>query len=308
MTQKLIIVHWNQRKNGGNLLLKKFADEFSEQLGLSRKEIILEKDMYAILYVLSTRNLLIWSNPLITILLFWKKNSIIFIQSNDEELFSSLDFGNIKTFIYKYLIRFALKYHKSNIVFNSDYTKRTYNNLKSILGVYPSIDSLYWKSKNGSISKDVKKRDRSCVWIGTRHTRKGFSDLLTIAHHHKKYNFICIFSGQVPKIKNLPLNVEIFQNIEHSAVLRIISECEISISTSQFESLNLPIYEGLLGGNIILAKSSDYIYSNGLSDYVNTYENANYVDLAALEHKKQFKLSNPRELISQLVLAYKKNA
>jgi hypothetical protein len=106
----------------------------------------------------------------------------------------------------------------------------------------------------------------------------------------------------------LPLNVEIVQNIEHSAVLKIVSECEISISTSQFESLNLPVYEGLLNGNIILAKSSDYIYSNGLADYVNTYENANYIDLAALEHKKPFKVNNPREIIKQLVLAYKQDA
>lgn len=308
MAQKLIIVHWNDRKNGGNHLLREFADEFSKQLALSKHEIILAKNMYAILYILFTRNLLIWSNPLITILLFWKKNSIIFIQSNDEELFSSLDFGNIKTFIYRYLIRYALKYHRSKIVFNSDYTKKKYYNLKSILGVYPSIDSLYWKLKNRSNLKDVKKKDRSCVWIGTHHTRKGFSDLLTIAHHHEHYNFTCIFSSQVPKIRNLPLNVEIVQNIEHSAVLKIISECEISISTSRFESLNLPIYEGLLTGNIILAKSSDYIYSNGLSDYVNTYEHASYVDLASLEHKKKFKVNNPRHPIMQLVLAYKQNA
>ena len=76
------------------------------------------------------------------------------------------------------------------------------------------------------------------------HKRKGFEELITIANQNLDYAFKCIVSGKSIYNQELPENVSLLSNISHNDVLNIISESRLSVVTSDFESLSLPIYEG----------------------------------------------------------------
>ena len=63
--------------------------------------------------------------------------------------------------------------------------------------------------------------------------------------------------------QELPENVSLLSNISHNDVLNIyLRKYKTSVVTSDFESLSLPIYEGLLFKKDCFGKSSEYIYSN----------------------------------------------
>ena len=301
MAKRITVVHFNDRRNGGNLALNSLFQNVASELKLEKFSITLKSDITSLMYIIFTKDILIWSNPLITILLFWKRKSIIFVQSQDEHLFNKADFGTLQTFGYRFLLKIAQRRSNSKLIFNSAFSMSKYRYPLLSIGIYPTVDALYHRKQKRRVPEKLQKKSRQCVWIGTHHSRKGFADLVDIATSNPSYHFVCIFSSQLPNQRKLPHNIQLMNDIPHLDVLEIISDSLITISTSKFESLNLPIYEGLIHQNIVLAKSSEYIFINGLDEYINLYENSKSVDLQKLLIKKHFETSDPTSRITKLL-------
>ena len=81
--------------------------------------------------------------------------------------------------------------------------------------------------------------------------------------------------------------------MKHSELKMLVSQSRFSIVTSIFESLCLPVYEGLLFKNTILAANASYVEKNGLKNYINTFVNASDVDLRYLSILDYYKFKNP---------------
>ena len=242
-----------------------------------------------------TSKILIFSNPLLLFLFFMNRKSIHFIQSIDENLFSSLDYNPYAVAVYKYLIKFLMKYGRNYQIYNTKYVANYYKKPDRALGIFSTVDNLYYDISLQISENKSQDKKKQCVWIGTMHKRKGFEELITIANQNLDYVFKCIVSGKSIYNQELPENVSLLSNISHNDVLNIISESRLSVVTSDFESLSLPIYEGLLFKNIVLAKSSEYIYSNVVAEFIHVYSNPTDINLNFLHEKKEFIFKNPQE-------------
>ena len=290
--KKLVIVHLNRRNNGGNLALKDFADNFCEHMGYRRSELFFFENPLAIIKPFFSKDLIFFSNPLLLIFFCLKKRSVYFVQSIEEKLFGKEDFNPVVVFFYTKIIMFCLNISRNIKVFNSSYTHAHYSKLRRTLGCYSVVDNLYHKSFEINKKNKTFKNENQCIWIGTKHKRKKFDDLLKIAVNNAEYKFICVFSGESP-IVDLPDNVIIKQNMKHSELKMLVSQSRFSIVTSIFESLCLPVYEGLLFKNTILAANASYVEKNGLKNYINTFVNASDVDLRYLSILDYYKFKNP---------------
>ena len=292
MNKKLVIIHFNRRKNGGNLALKDFADNFCEHTGYRCCELFFFENPLLIIRPLFSKDLIFFSNPLLLIFLCLKKRSVYFVQSIEEKLFGKEDFNPILVFFYSRIIMFCLNISRNIKVFNSNYTFAYYSKLRHSLGCYSVVDNLYYKDFEINKTNKTFKNNNQCIWIGTKHKRKKFDDLLKIAINNPEYKFICVFSGELP-VAELPENVLIKQNMMHYEVKMLVSQSRFSIVTSTFESLCLPIYEGLLFKNTILAAEADYIEKNGLKDHINTFVNVRDINLSHLSILDNYKFKNP---------------
>ena len=290
--EKLIIVHFNRRNNGGNLALNDLADNFCEYMGYRRSEVFFSESPVATIKAIFIKDLIVFSNPLLLILFCLKKRSVYFVQSIEEKLFDKEDFNPFAVFFYAKIIKFCLNISRNIKVFNSSYTFGHYNNLSRAIGWYSVVDNLYYKSYETSKKIGTIKNENQCIWIGTKHKRKKFDDLLKIAVNNPQYSFICVFSGDAP-IFDLPDNVAIKNNMSHSDVKLLVSESRFSIVTSTFESLCLPVYEGLLFQNTVLAAEASYIEKNGLKKHIKTFVDASDVDLRYVKRSEHYEFKNP---------------
>jgi hypothetical protein len=297
--KKLVIVHFNRRNNGGNLALKDFADNFCEYMGYRRSEVFFSENPVATIKAIFLKDLIVFSNPILLIFFCFKKRSVYFMQSIEEKLFDKEDFNPFVVFFYAKIIMFCLNISRNIKVFNSSYTCAHYSKLGRTLGWYSVVDNLYHKSFEINKKNKTLKNDNQCIWIGTKHKRKKFDDLLKIAVNNSQYSFICVFSGE-PPIVDLPDNVIIKKNMKHSEVKMLVSQSRFSIVTSIFESLCLPVYEGLLFENTILAAQASYIEKNGLKNHINTFVDASDVDLRYVKRSDYYEFKNPLPMNSSI--------
>lgn len=275
--------------------MRRFSSDLATALNYTLVEVSLRANFATVLTLIFSRELVIFSNPILLLFFFLKKRVIHFVQSIDEDLFSAEDFGNVKANIFRGLFLFSLYFSRTGRVFNSRLTEMHYKRFKRGLGVYTTEHSLYFKEAQNLKNKNLVKTPNQCVWIGTLHHRKGFKDLLTIARNSPNFLFKCIISGGVAEFNDLPRNVEIFKNLEHKEAMKIIESSSISIITSSFESLSLPIYEGLLFQNKVVAKESKYLSINGVDNCVTTYSSPSEVQLKSLMNKEKFVFKDPKE-------------
>ena len=299
-TNRIYVIHFNSRKNGGNLVLHRFASDLSLGLNYALVELSFSTNPYSVLYLILSKELIVFSNPILLLFFFFKKRAIHFIQSIDEDLFAAKDFGFLKARIFRNLFLYALKKSRTSKLFNSRFTETHYKRFNRSLGVYKTEHNLYFAAAQEFKNKRFLKSANQCVWIGTLHYRKGFMDLLAIAQTHPDFLFKCIMSGRVKEFDNIPQNVEIFNNLEHTETMKIIESSAISIITSSFESLHLPIYEGLLFKNKVIAKESAYLSINGVDSYITTYASSSEVQLDKLTNKEKFKFEDPK--LANLIL------
>lgn len=291
--KRLYVVHFNLRKNGGNLVLSRFSSDLAALLNYNIVEVSLRANFVTVLTLIFSRELVIFSNPILLLFFFLKKRAVHFVQSVDENLFSAEDFGYVKATIFRRLFLISLYFSRTSRVFNSKLTEMHYKRFKRGLGVYKAEHNLYFKDAQKLENKILSKNPNQCVWIGTLHHRKGFDDVLVIAQNSPNFLFKCIVSGGIAEFDYLPQNVEIFYNLDHIEVMKIIEISKISIITSSFESLSLPIYEGLLYQNKVLAKVSKYLSINGIENYVTTYSSPSEVQLENLKNREKFAFKDP---------------
>lgn len=303
-SRSVYLLHFNIRRNGGNLVLSRFANDLANGLDLPLTELSLRLNLFKIMSVLFSRDIVVFSNPILLLLFFMKKSSVHFIQSIDEELFSPEDFGLVKAGTFKVLVLFCMRFSRSIRVFNSKFTQQHYRSLKRTAGLYETEHNLYYAAfKSMQLEGSVEKQPNQCVWIGTKHSRKGFSDVVAMAQSAPEFSFKCIFSGQYPNTTDLPANMHIYCNLAHDAVVQVIKDSAISVVTSSFESLSLPVYEGLLFGNKVIAKSSRYLEANTVEPYVSTYSDPRKVTLGSLEVKQKFEFHDPAQSNATLIRA-----
>jgi len=299
--EKLTIVHFNRRSNGGNLVLEDFSSKLALQIGYGTEEIFLSEGFLNILTAIFSKKIIIFSNPILLIFFCLKKNSIYFMQSIEEKLFSKYDFNALLVFCYQISIKVLLRISKNIKIFNSEYTQHYYKGLKRCVGCYCVVDNLYYKESVENKKNSITKNEKQCIWIGTKHKRKGFSDLIKIARDNPKYKFISVFSGEYPEVLDLPENIDLRKNISHTEVKNLVSSSRYSIITSTFESLCLPIYEGLLFGNIILATPADFIKKNGLLNHITVLDSKSNVDLSLVLPNTEYEFKNPEFLNEALI-------
>ena len=134
--EKLILIHLTERNNGGNLALKNFANAYAKHNGCIIEELPLMKNKLIIFrYIFSQRHVLLFSNPILLILLWYKRRTIYFVQSIETKLFSRDDFNSLVVFFYKALISVALKLSRNVKIYNSPFTEQNYSHLSAILDV-----------------------------------------------------------------------------------------------------------------------------------------------------------------------------
>jgi hypothetical protein len=244
-------------------------------------------------YIFSQRHVLLFSNPILLILLWYKRRAVYFVQSIEAKLFSREDFNGFLVFFYNALISIALKISRNIKIYNSPFTEQNYLHLKRNFGCYDLPNALYFKKYQAKTTVSLEKNKFQCIWIGTYHKRKGFAELVELARNNKNYSFICIFSGQLPESRSFPKNIRIHSNLEPEIVHKYISESEFSIITSSFESLCLPLLEGLLYDNQVVVKKSKYVFANCFHEYVHVADDVGRVCLANLTLKPSFTFEDP---------------
>lgn len=291
--EKLILIHLTERNNGGNLALKNLANAFSKHIGHSIEELPLMKNKLKIFkYIFSQRHILLFSNPILLIFFWYKRRAVYFVQSIETKLFSPEDFNSWVVFFYKALIAVALKLSRNAKIYNSPFTEENYLHLNRSFGCYDLPNALYFK-KYQAKTLPLEKNKLQCIWIGTYHKRKGFAELIELACNNKDYSFICIFSGQLPELRSVPENVRMYSNLAPGIVHKHISESEFSIITSSFESLCLPLLEGLLYDNQVVVKKSRYVFSNFFHEYVHVSDDVGRVCLDTLTPKRRYTFEDP---------------
>jgi len=292
--EKLILIHLTERNNGGNLALKNFANAYAKHNGCIIEELPLMKNKLIIFrYIFSQRHVLLFSNPILLILLWYKRRTIYFVQSIETKLFSRDDFNSLVVFFYKALISVALKLSRNVKIYNSPFTEENYLHLSRNFGCYDLPNALYFEKYQAKATVPLEKKKFQCIWIGTYHKRKGFAELVELACNNKDYSFICIFSGQLPESSSIPENITIYSNLAPGIVHKYISESEFSIITSSFESLCLPLLEGLLYDNQVVVKKSRYVFTNCFHEYVHVADDVGRVYLDNLTPKQSFTFEDP---------------
>jgi len=292
--EKLILIHLTERNNGGNLALKNFAKAFAKHNGCLIEELsLIENKLRIFSCFFSQRHVLLFSNPILLILFWYKSRAIYFVQSIETKLFSHEDFNSFLVFFYKALISIALKISRTIKIYNSPFTEQNYSHLERNFGCYDLPNALYFKKYQAKAALSLEKNKFQCIWIGTYHKRKGFAELVELAANNKDYSFICIFSGQLPELNIVPENIKFYSNLEPEIVHKRIAESEFSIITSSFESLCLPLLEGLLYDNQVVVKKSKYVFANSFHEYVHVSDDVGRVCLASLTPKQPFTFDDP---------------
>ena len=286
--KKFLVLHLNRRNNGGNAALSNFSSNLAKYYKTAVSEAYFFEKLSDIWKVCHKQNVVIYSNPIIGVFLFWKKNSIQFIQSIDEDLFSEDDFPYFAVKVYRLLVANSQKFNNSIKVFNSKFTLYHYRKLRRVVGVYDVVNNLLPRMNYRSA-----KLNSSAVWIGTNHRRKGFKELVKFARLNPKIKFNAIFSGpsNVAKL-NEESNIKIFTDLQREEVYDILKVSNFLIVTSSFESLCLPIYEGIMFNNFVIAKKSKYIFTNGMEAHVNIFEKPFFINPKTLK-KSTFKFEDP---------------
>lgn len=298
--KEFLVLHLNKRNNGGNAALSNFSSNFAKYSKTAISEAYIFEKLSDIWKVFNKQYVIIYSNPIIGVFLFWKRSSIQFIQSIDEDLFSEDDFPYFAVKVYRFLVATSQKFNNSIKVFNSKFTLYHYRRLKKVVGVYDVVNNLLPRMNFHSA-----KLNPSAVWIGTNHRRKGFNELVKFAQLNPKIEFNAIFSGQSNSIKqNQKSNIKIFANLQREEVYDILKDSNFLIVTSSFESLCLPIYEGIMFENFVIAKESKYIFANGMEDHVNIFKKPFKISPKNLK-KSTFKFKDPTNVNLKLFSALK---
>ena len=87
--------------------------------------------------------------------------------------------------------------------------------------------------------------------------------------------------------------LQFYSNLAPGIVHKRIAESEFSIITSSFESLCLPLLEGLLYDNQVVVKKSRYVFANCFHEYVHVADDVGRVYLDNLTPKQSFTFEDP---------------
>ena len=109
------------------LVIEKLGKTLGQHLKCTVESVsFVTNPIKTLMLVFRTSKILIFSNPLLLFLFFMNRKAIHFIQSIDENLFSSLDYNPYAVAVYKYLIKFLMKYGRNYQIYNSNYVANYY--------------------------------------------------------------------------------------------------------------------------------------------------------------------------------------
>ena len=209
----------------------------------------------------SDSEFIIFSDPIIGIFsfLFQNKKIIRYVQGNDKDLFDqNLSSNYIVNFIYKLLFSLSKKFIYHKVIFNSDYSKKSY--LKSEEVSKHDILLPFVFNKSNFLPKT--KPSKKIITVLSKNPRKGLNKFFKVLNSHlfDDYKFTVISQDAI----HLPGTVNLKKPLDDNDFLKSLSENDFFLSFSSFESFGLPPIEAMSAGLIVF-----YFPNEGLKNYCN---------------------------------------
>jgi len=279
-----VLLQFLKLANGDNKSCKLFyldreGSKFSASNTVNVSQSVIGDSLFAILFsslILSIRvrfdrtvKTIIVSDPILLIFAFVysKKKIIRFVQSNDYELFDNNDKGGgAANYFYKIIFKLTQKYYYHSVLFNSEYSLRSYNQTLTIHDkftssyiVNPAVFTLNFSKRE---IKPPLNEINVCI-VMSSHPRKGLKKFIEIVEKSKLKNIKYFVISQ----DNLNLNIKniILKKPESDIeYVKVLQKCHFILSTSTFEGFGLPLIEAMALGIIPVA-----IYNKGMDEYNN---------------------------------------